>query len=120
MPIPPAPTVMVVDDDPGVRLMIARILVEAGFTVTDAASAREALSRFGDQVDLMVVDVRMPEVSGPELARRAWRRRPALPVLFVSAFPEATAEDMPLLHDCLIKPFQPEQLVGAVRRLIPI
>jgi CheY-like chemotaxis protein len=119
MPTTHLPTVMVVDDNADVRGVIARVLEEAGFTVTGAGSAREALSLFGDHVDAMVVDVRMPEVSGPELARRAWARRPDVPVLFVSAHPEGPAEDAPLLRDCLLKPFSPEQLVTAVRRIIP-
>jgi CheY-like chemotaxis protein len=114
-----APTVIVVDDDPGVRDMVVRILTEDGFTVTGAGSAEEALRLLGANVDAMVVDVRMPEVNGPELVRRAWRRRPNIPVLFVSAYPESEAEeDAPLLQNCLLKPFSPEQLVSALRSLI--
>jgi CheY-like chemotaxis protein len=115
----PLQTVMVVDDEPDVRNVISRVLVEAGFSVTGAGSAREALSRFGDDIDAMVVDVRMPGVSGPELARRAWARRPDVPVLFVSANPESTARDTELLANCLLKPFSPDQLVAALRRLMP-
>jgi CheY-like chemotaxis protein len=118
MPNAPLPTVMVVDDNPDVRGMIARVLEEAGFTVTCAGSAREAFSKLGDAVGAMVVDVVMPEVNDPELARRAWALRPDIPVLFVSAHPESPATDAPLLHR-LLKPFSPDQLVAAVRRLIP-
>jgi DNA-binding response OmpR family regulator len=119
MPTESLHTVMVVDDEPDVRNVIVRVLAEAGFTVTGAGSAREALSRFGDDIGAMVVDVRMPEVSGPELARRAWARRPGVPVLFVSANPESPARDAGLLQNCLLKPFSPDQLVAAVRRLMP-
>jgi two-component system cell cycle sensor histidine kinase/response regulator CckA len=115
---PHHPTVMVVEDEPDVLGVTARMLEEAGYQVTGARTALEALAHLDDSVGLLVLDVRLPDLSGPELARRAWRRRPEVRVLFVSAFPEGPPQDAPLLQECLIKPFTADQLVAAVERLL--
>ncbi len=95
------------------------MLEEAGFAVTGAGSAREALAQFGENVDLLVLDVRLPDLTGPELARQAWQVRSDVRVLFVSANPTgANPQDVALLRDCIIKPFTSDQLVNAVRRLL--
>ena len=113
--------ILVVDDEPDVRLMMSRMLQEAGFAVVPASSASEALGQLTDGIDVAVVDVCLPGVSGLEVARRAWRARPSLPVLFVSAFPEPAVGDgaaRGVLQHLLLKPFTPDQLVTAVSDLL--
>jgi CheY-like chemotaxis protein len=116
------PTVLVVDDEPQVRALTTRILDQAGFTVAAASSASEALELLVGGVDLMVLDVRLPDLNGPDLALQVWRRRPALPILFISGWAEPAVSDpgvQALVHDFIPKPFTHDQLLTAVRRLLP-
>jgi CheY-like chemotaxis protein len=115
-------SVIVVDDEPQVRRLVARMLDEAGFAVTPAACGAEALSLLVDRADLVVLDIRLPDLSGPDVARLAWRRWPDLPILFISAYPEPALADRAaevLVQAYLTKPFTREQLVGTVQRLLP-
>jgi two-component system cell cycle sensor histidine kinase/response regulator CckA len=123
-PAPAAPdparanaTVVVVDDEPHVLAVIARVLEEAGYSVVAMPSAGDALGRLRDaaaDVALLVTDLRMPDMSGLELATAARRSVPALRVLFLSGFPE----DLPPedAANLLPKPFSPEELVAAVEQ----
>ena len=115
-------TVLVVDDEPAVRRTTRRLLERAGFAVLDAVDGEDALriSRaHPGPIDLLVTDVVMPRMAGPELARHLVRERPGTPVLFVSgysednAFPGASA-DGHFLH----KPFTADALTEAVTRLL--
>jgi len=113
--------VLVVEDEPDVRLVISRMLEEAGFAVVPASSGSEALGQLTDGIDLAVVDIRLPGLSGPEVAQRAWSARPSLPILFVSGFPEPALADPAahgLVRHFLAKPFSPDQLVTAVSQLL--
>ena len=110
-------TVLVVDDEPHVLAVIARVLEEAGYGVVATPSAADALARLrGAALDaaLLVTDLRMPEMSGIELAEAARRAVPALRVLFLSGFPEDLPPDD--AANLLGKPFSPEELVAAVER----
>jgi PAS domain S-box-containing protein len=109
--------VLVVDDEPQVLAVIARVLDEAGFTVTATTSSVEALDRIRADpasAELLVTDLRMPDLGGAELAREARRVDPELAVLFLSGFPEDLAADEPV--SLLPKPFSPEELVAAVEQ----
>jgi CheY-like chemotaxis protein len=116
------PTVLVVEDEPQVRQMTTRMLDDAGFAVTDAGSATEALAMMVEPPDLAVVDICLPDMSGTDLARQVWRRQPALPIVFVSAFPEpalVNPDAQKLVRGFLQKPFSQAELVAAVRDLLP-
>lgn len=112
-------TVLVADDDEQVRTLVWEILAMDGFRVLPARNGHEALEvigRHGDGIDLLLADVVMPRLGGRDLAKRATVLLPHLRVLFISGygdnldfrdiFPEAKVIE---------KPFQAEQLVGAVR-----
>ena len=82
-------TVLFVEDEEALRRVWSESLREAGYTVLEAADAREALAAaeaLDKPVDLLLSDVVMPGMSGPELARRLRERWPALPVLYVSGY----------------------------------
>jgi len=82
-----AATILVVDDDDPVRVMLARLLRTHGFTVLQAAHAAEAraiLER--EQVDLVVSDIVMPGESGIELRRAVLEQRPELPFILISGY----------------------------------
>ena len=82
-------TVLVVEDDPVVREFIVTTLTIQQCQVYSASRAEEAVSLFaehGDAIDLLLTDVIMPGVSGPELARALWEKKPGLSVVFVSGY----------------------------------
>ena len=84
--------VLVVDDETTIRKLVCSILQRAGFKAMDAGSAQEALSQFTDDVALLLTDVVMPEMGGPELARQFRPRCPDLPVVLMSAGHEQADE----------------------------
>jgi two-component system, cell cycle sensor histidine kinase and response regulator CckA len=115
-------SVLVAEDDPAVRRVVVETLTRAGLDVEAVGDGVEALRLLagGPTPDLVVTDVRMPRLSGPELVREARRRRPGLCVLFVSGH---TGDDMPdrFLEpgDRLLgKPFSAEALIEAVADLL--
>ncbi|NMC72247.1 MAG: response regulator [Myxococcales bacterium] len=116
--------VLVVEDQPPVRRMMVRALERLGYVALEADTPEAALRLLsaGDRrVDLLITDVVMPGMNGPELAARAVALHPALKVLFVSGYP-----DDALLRDgveagrmeLLAKPFLAEQLAARVRRIL--
>lgn len=122
-PSPPRPTVLVVDDDDAARASMVRALERAGYTVQGAADPREALrmARTGD-VELAVVDVFLPLMSGLALAHSLSRGRADLRILYVSGFArEEAVRDAAALDPrvgFLEKPFEPRELEEAVAALL--
>jgi CheY-like chemotaxis protein len=111
-------TVLVVDDEEPLRRYIGRVLDEAGFQAILTGNGHEALvllERSRLPVQLVVSDVSMPQMSGPELATRIARRPHSRPVLFVSG--GHTFGD--LAAPLLTKPFLPGKLTEMVHRLLP-
>ena len=117
-------TVLLVDDEPAVRRATHRMLERAGFAVIDAPNGEEALRiarAHPGPIDLLVTDVVMPLMGGPELAGHLARERPDTPVLFLSGYSEENAfpggrggTDGRFLH----KPFTLETLMEAAGRLL--
>jgi signal transduction histidine kinase len=113
-------TVLLVEDEEGVRRASCRILTEAGYDVVEAASGPEALERFGAQpVDVLVSDVVMPGgLSGPDLADQLRLLQPQLRVVLVSGYSRDHLDQRGSLPDgtqLLRKPFLATALVEAVR-----
>ncbi len=113
-------TVLVVDDDPIILESCRRVLEADGITVSLTASAAEGLEALeGHTYDLLLADVKMPEVDGLQLMALARKRHPRVPVLLMSGYPtsETVAATMEGGADGFLpKPFTPEELVSAVRR----
>jgi CheY-like chemotaxis protein len=110
--------ILVVDDDPDVRWIIAQDLQEMGHVVTQADSGRAALAILeGDaRCDLMVADLVMPGLSGLDTLRLARRSRPDLKVLFVSGYADLSRFGANLSNHALLKkPFKLEALAEAVQ-----
>jgi CheY-like chemotaxis protein len=99
--------ILVVDDEPVVRGLVAELLHGAGHEVVIAASGEEALALL-DGVDLLVCDVGLPGVSGEAVVEAARTRRPGLPAVLMTGDP---AESRP---GALAKPFAPPDLLDAV------
>jgi CheY-like chemotaxis protein len=116
--------VLLVEDEPAVRQMTSRALREYGYGVLEASGAEEALELLGradGKVNMLVTDVVMPGMDGPELARRALELRPGLPVLYMSGYTDDEIVRRGLLdagQPFLQKPFTPETLGERVAGLL--
>ena len=115
-------TVLVAEDDDLVRGLATYVLRRSGYSVLEAASGEEALAMSAQHrgpIELLLTDVIMPRMSGPELFERLVGRRPELRVLFMSGHGEETLAphlggDRPLLE----KPFSAPALLDGVRRIL--
>jgi len=117
-------TILLVEDEEGLRALNARGLTSRGYSVLEAGNGVEAievLAQNGGRVDLVVSDVVMPEMDGPTMLKEMRKRNPALKIIFVSGYAEeAFAKSLPPNDDgkqfsFLPKPFTLKQLVGAVK-----
>jgi PAS domain S-box-containing protein len=117
-------TVLVVDDDAGVRKLAARILRTRGYSVLEAASGPEALlvaRAWHGRIHLLVTDVVMPGMNGWELARRLKDERPGFETLYISGYAENAVvreDDVDRKVNFLQKPFAAGALVQIVRTLL--
>jgi two-component system cell cycle sensor histidine kinase/response regulator CckA len=117
-------TVLLAEDDAEVRRLASEMLTRQGYEVLEAASGREALRlwrRHRETIGLLLTDVIMPLMSGPELAAKLRADRPDLKVLYTSGYAEevlrsygVTESDVAFIR----KPFTPTLLAGAVRSLL--
>lgn len=115
-------TVLVVDDDVGVREFIMASLERHGYSVAGTRTSAEALEIFSglsDGVDLLVTDVVLPGMSGPDLAEHLLKTNPKLRVLFVTGY-LSRYRDHPALERfrVLRKPFQSDVLLSDVRKAL--
>jgi two-component system cell cycle sensor histidine kinase/response regulator CckA len=114
-------TILLVEDEEGLRQLNARGLTSRGYTVLEAGNGVEAievLERSDGEVDLVVSDVVMPEMDGPTLLRELRSRNPDLKIIFVSGYAEdAFQKHLPAdgKYAFLAKPFTLKQLVNAVK-----
>jgi two-component system cell cycle sensor histidine kinase/response regulator CckA len=117
-------TILLVEDDGQVRAVALGILRRHGYTVLEAASPRDALARCAEhegEIELLLTDVVMPQMSGPELARRLAALRPTMKVLCMSGY----TDDSKVRHGIvsaniayLQKPFTQESLARKVREVL--
>jgi two-component system, cell cycle sensor histidine kinase and response regulator CckA len=112
-------TILLVDDTEALREMIQRVLTGFGYTVLVAGDGAQALSvseKFHGQIDLLLTDVVMPGIGGPELAIRLRMRRPTLRVLLMSGYDEYSFRAGGSGYASFIaKPFRPELLAQKIR-----
>jgi CheY-like chemotaxis protein len=119
------PTVLVVDDEPGVRALIARFLGLADqYTVMQALDGFDAWAVFKrqpDAIDLLLTDVVMPGMPGTELAARVHGVRSELPIILMTGYTpaELMARGLEVSHGrVLTKPFSQRELLGSVSRAL--
>ena len=117
-------TILLVEDEEGVRAVLSELLGGLGYTVLPAGNGVEAVSvasSHGGSIDLVVTDMVMPEMSGQELGRTLAQKWPDLRILYMSAFasniysPSALAN---ALADFISKPFDLEVFITKVQALI--
>ncbi len=118
-------TILLVEDEEGLRQLNARGLASRGYTVLEAGNGVEAiamLEKSGGEVDLVVSDVVMPEMDGPTMLRELRRRNQSLKIIFVSGYAEdAFQKHLPADGEqftFLAKPFTLKQLVNAVKETL--
>jgi two-component system, cell cycle sensor histidine kinase and response regulator CckA len=122
-PAPNAERVLVVEDRDVVRELTRDVLEASGFDVVAVCGGREALMEVasGEPFDLLLTDVVMPEMSGPELAMQLRATRPGLPVLYMSGYTDDVLSAHELAQEAtafLRKPFGNAELVTAARTLL--
>jgi CheY-like chemotaxis protein len=115
-------TVLVVDDEPGVRALARRILEGGGYGVLEAGNGVEALEVMASaaRVDFLIADLDMPVMRGEEMAKKIRALRPDLRVLYVTAHSEVLFKERPELIEgeaFLDKPFTVRGLLEAVSLL---
>ena len=119
----PLRRVLIVDDEPAVREMLAVALEMAGFEVKEAEDASTALHQVASSLpDLMLIDWMMPQVSGLELCRRL-RRNPDtanIPLILLTARGEEDAKitGLEVADDYIPKPFSPRELVARLKAIL--
>jgi two-component system cell cycle sensor histidine kinase/response regulator CckA len=133
VPVPPPPdelpqlagteTVLVVEDESGVRRVLSGFLRAGGYRVleaSDADSARAVCHREGRGIDLLLSDVVLPDISGPRLAAILKEHNPKLQTLFISGYPADAISHAGLdgSPGFLAKPFSREVLLQRVRRVL--
>jgi two-component system response regulator MprA len=117
-----APTVLIVDDEPAVRVSLARALRLEGLSVVEAADGSEALGRLAERrVDAVILDLMMPPPDGLEVCRRVRAAGDRTPVLMLTAR-DAIDDRVEGLDagadDYLVKPFALRELIARVRALL--
>lgn len=117
--------VLIVDDEIMVRRLTADLLRDDGFTVTEATSPQEVLDRCasGLKFKVLLTDVRMPEISGFELANRLAVADPAIKVVYMTGFPVQESTPLDVVRpgaEVLQKPVRIAQLASAIRRAMSV
>lgn len=116
---PAMSTVLVVDDDAGIRHLASLVLGLDGNTVCTAGDGMEALELLcHERVDLIIMDLKMPNMDGRETIREARREGYEGPVIVLSAFGAVAAADELLADDAVAKPFDPDELLSHVHKVL--
>jgi two-component system OmpR family response regulator len=115
------PHVLVVDDDPAIRTLIAEYLRENDLRVTAASNGKEMTAALKDHaIDLIILDLRMPGEDGMQIARRV-RDQSSLPIIIVSGRLDEADRVMALelgADDYVTKPFSPRELLARIRTVL--
>ncbi len=109
-------TVLLVDDDPGVRFALTEVLSDRGYRVVAAHSGAQALALL-DGVDVVVTDLSMPGMDGLELMTRIAARAPKLPVILLTAHGSEAMVRIASRHGacgCLSKPFDIDEIARVI------
>ncbi len=119
----PAERILIVDDEDPIRDFVSVMLSSANFVCTQAGSGKEALALLdsGEEYELMLSDLMMPGMDGIALLEAAKERFPDMPVLMVTAVTDVSVALGAIrngAYDYLLKPFERDQLLAAVRRAL--
>jgi two-component system response regulator (stage 0 sporulation protein F) len=115
-------SILLVDDDPEFRKAMKKMFEKSGYNVTVAADGQEALEALSEEsFDLIISDLRMPNLNGMELMEELKRRRINLPVIFITAYGEVESY-MDLMNlgafEYINKPVKGQEILGVVRKAL--
>jgi CheY-like chemotaxis protein len=125
-PLPGTETILLVEDEAGVRKLLREVLLRSGYTVLEARDAPDALRKVAAHpgpVGLLLTDVVMPRMSGVELARRLRGQRPGVKVLYISGYADNESlpqEGLERGEAFLQKPFTPDLLLDKMREVLDV
>ncbi len=117
-------TVLLVEDQPGVRALLRQALEQSGYTVLEAENGSEALEvskQHAGAIDLLLTDLVMPKMGGPEVATQLSRERPTIKVLYMTGYSRDAMARRKIASGTdhlLQKPFTPDVLVRTVRQVL--
>jgi DNA-binding NtrC family response regulator len=114
-------TILVVEDHVLLLKLLEEILVNARFTVLTASSAKKAIlieAGHSGTIDLLLSDVMMPGMSGPDLARKLKEQRPEMRIILMSAYPDGALLVLNYGWHFMQKGFVPRALVGTVKDVL--
>jgi signal transduction histidine kinase len=114
-------TILLVEDEPGVRVFTATVLQRYGYHVVEAESAETAIARLASEpmkVDLLLADLVLPGMDGAQLAVRIHRDHPGMRNLFMTGFPGGAQTDLPFGGELIEKPFTAHALLSQVRHVL--
>ena len=113
--------ILLAEDDVLVRSLILLVLSKEGYAVlaaNDGQEAQEICDKFADPIDLLLTDVNMPRMEGPELVERVRECRPETKIMIMSGQTTTTILEKNMPHAFLRKPFMPPTLLQCVRRVL--
>jgi len=114
--------ILVVDDEPGVRSVLQRMLAQAGYEAVTADNGAEALDRVSlGEVNLILLDIKMPDISGMEVLAKITAEYPDVAVIMVTAVIDiqVAVEALKLgAYDYITKPFNRDEVIQKVRKAI--
>jgi CheY-like chemotaxis protein len=122
--VPGTETILIAEDQPGVRAFVREVLSQCGYEVLEAAdghAAIEHVATHASTIHLLITDVVMPGISGRELAAQIRQQQPGAAVLFISGHTDDAVVRNGIMHDeveFLAKPFSAASLAGKVRALL--
>ena len=115
-------TILLVDDEKSVRSIVTKILQRANYRVLEAESGEAALKisdSHPEKIDLLISDMYMPGLRGPEVAKALAPRRPGLRILFMSGYADPDSRSgVPLGANFLNKPFSGKELAAKVEEVL--
>jgi two-component system cell cycle sensor histidine kinase/response regulator CckA len=114
-------TILVVEDDPAIRKLVETILGDGGFEILGADSAKEAIqveASFPRTIHLLLSDVMMPDMGGPDLAAKLKLRRPEMRVMLMSGYADGAMLVLNHGWHFIRKPFLPAALLAKVTEIL--
>ncbi len=112
--------ILLADDDPAIREVLCLLLSGEGYTAVEAANGQEVLSLLDDTVDLVILDIMMPGMSGYTVCTEI-RKRSAVPILFLTAKSQDSDKTLGFsagADDYLVKPFSCNELINRVKAML--
>jgi CheY-like chemotaxis protein len=114
-------TILLAEDEPLLRELGQTILTQAGYTVltaNDTDALRALIAEHPGKVDLLLTDVVMPDISGPELVRMGKQRWPSVRVLYMSGYTDDELQDLDRDAGFIQKPFTPAELMAKIAEVL--